>query len=438
MSEKISLPEISLKQLLTLQDELELSQKDLASLSGISQGTVSNILNGHAVKEDSLRSLLQAFVQSISEQGQKGLLKSEQVAEKQNTVKKIQQLTAPVSERLYLARPGGALPPHAANRVFKDNDLQELERTFESGPFSMLVFGPRHSGKSTLLNFITEEAQKKGFLTILLDCKSIVSIAKSSGQSEDSIFLQELQSELDSIMDYPDSDDTLTLASFRRELQSFKQRQPSPPLLIVLDNFSVLNDNLFYSFTSSVIRPLHNLRSNLNTSWCISCFPTPTTDKFSQILSESSGILWNPIIPMPGRILWFSQKQIQDLITVYTISPSDSEVELINSFGGQPFLTHTVISMIADGKSVEQIAAIMYEETGPFLVHCNSLKDSIKRRREHLKKEHSDEIIINFLEEINLIYVDEPDTLWTSSYYQEIFSEELKDDVTTTAVRKIQ
>jgi transcriptional regulator with XRE-family HTH domain len=338
-------PEIRV-QLETARRILGLSQAELSSMAGLSQGNVSNCLQGKVVRIESLHRLLSAFAAAVASATERGV-PPEHAAELQKVIETARRSVDGASEEaVYLARPGGPMPENATNRIRRPED-QLLLGALDDAPFTAAVTGPPESGKSTLLGLLAAEARRRGFAVAELDAMMILPPGKEEASDEDGdlsdVFFRELAEEVGRTLgERPEERQRWTRFDLLRFLKDTRLRRPAPPLLIVVDHASRIE--LALEELVQVCRTLDAHRGRTQMSWAIEASDLPGNHR----LGVLSRLAPSPLVELG----WLTPDQLKEMAKLYGVDDRSRLDELWSWFLGQPFMTHAALTRFRDLSSV--------------------------------------------------------------------------------------
>lgn len=367
----------------TVRRILGLSQKQLADLAGISQGNVSNCLKGRSVRLDSVRRLLNAFAAAAtSEQG----LSLVQETEMQDAVDAARRsIDGCIESQSHLARPGAPMPENATNRIERAVD-KKIRQAFGTGPFTAAVVGPPESGKSTFLGLMAAEAQRRGFSVVEFDARHMLPSAEPVEEAEEedltAEFFRELAYEVASTLGSEDQEEHRRVdgrLAFFRFIIKIRRKRPVPPLLIIVDHASELPPALLD--LAQLCRSMGAKKGATQVSWAI--------EASSHIPTTRVGVL-SRLNPSPlAAVTLFDRGEILKLGEAYEVEDFDIIDDLDSWLCGQPFLTHTALSLLAEvlgSESVDrenawgQVKSKIELCQGSFAQHLSRIRDGVRRR----------------------------------------------------------
>ncbi len=333
-------PEIRV-QLEAARRDLNLSQADLSDMAGMSQGAVSNCLQGKVVRVESLHRLLSAFAAAVASAPERGV-STERAADLQKVIEAARRSVDGSSESAgYLARPGGPMPEEAANRIRRPED-QQLLAALADAPFTAAVTGPPECGKSTLLQLLAAEARRRGFAVAEFDAAMVAPSGTEISDAErlSDAFFRELAEEVGrTIGERPEVKERWTRFDLLRFLKDTRLRRPAPPLLLVVDHASRIQPAI--EELIQVCRSLDAQKGRTQMSWAIEISDLPVGDPAVGVLSR--------LAPSPQVALGFlAQPQVQEIAALYDLRDEGRVRELWNWFSGQPFLTHAALTRWRD------------------------------------------------------------------------------------------
>lgn len=368
---------------------LGLSQVELSNMAGISQGNVSNCLQGRNVRIDSIRRLLSAFASAVAGAGEHGV-SSDQARELQRAVEAARRsIHDNVDTQPYLARPGAPMPENAANRMERQED-RALLQALDDAPFTAAVVGPPECGKSTLLGLLAAEAQRRGFTIVEFDTRLVFperdrhpegSARKNEEEADPdqqiARFFGELAEEVALALgvDLPETiEDRL---DFSRFLKRVRLRRPAPPLLIIVDHASVVDVAL--DDLAQVCRALDAHKGRTQMSWAIEA----SAYSEHRRLAVLSRLVPSPLV----TLRWFDEDGVRTLAGAYGIDQALPLVQDIWTwFEGQPYLSHNAISRTSElgglkkidhQQAWQEVAAEVKHCREGFGQHINRLKASL-------------------------------------------------------------
>jgi transcriptional regulator with XRE-family HTH domain len=349
---------------------LGLSQAELSNMAGISQGNVSNCLQGRNVRVDSVRRLLSAFASGVAGAGERGV-SPDQVKDLQIAVEAARRaIDGNVETRPYLARPGAPMPENAANRIERLED-RKLVQALDDAPFTAAVVGPPECGKSTLLGLLAAEAQRRGFTVVEFDARllPVEEHDEANGLAAEELgypdhrpdqqsaggrdpegriaeFFGALAEEIALALSVDVPDEKIeTRLHLSRFLKQVRLRRPAPPLLIIVDHASVID--VAIEDLAQVCRSLDAQKGRTQMSWAIEA------SVFSEHrrLGVLSRLGASPLVHLGWLRL---EEEVEKLAASYDLGQHREVVEQIwEWFEGQPFLTHTAFSRVREVCGVE-------------------------------------------------------------------------------------
>jgi len=326
-------------QLETARRDLNLSQADLSEMAGMSQGAISNCLQGKPVRVDSLQRLLSAFAAAVASAEEQGM-SPERAADLKKSIEAARRSMDGSSESVgYLARPGGPMPEEATNRIRRTEDQQFLAGLADA-PFTAAVTGPPECGKSTLLQILAAEARRAGFAVADFDA-TLVTLTDAGANDAElcTAFFRELAEEVGSTVgERPETNGRWTHFDLFRFLKGIRQHRPVPPLLIVVDH--VIRIPRALEELIQVCRSLDAHRTRTQVSWAIEISDFRGSDALGDVSS---------LAPSPHATLtFFTEKQVRELANLYNFRDDEQVEELWDWFSGQPFLTHAALTRWRD------------------------------------------------------------------------------------------
>jgi transcriptional regulator with XRE-family HTH domain len=366
-------------QLESVRQLLGLSQGELADLAGISQGNVSNCLQGKPVKIDSLRRLLSAFASQVASASDKGLL-VEQIPEFRKVVDAARKaVDGSVETSTYFARPGSPIPENAVNRIRRLEDRRLLSAL--DAPFTAAVVGPPECGKTTTLQLLVEEARRRGFAVVDFDSQILQDVTlEERSDDRDALltarFIPELAAEVGRVIgERPPEpmNNSLELVRFLRETRS---RRPAPPMLIAVDHTEAIS--LAIETLVQVCRTLDKDRGKTQMSWVLAAGDLKESHKVGPL----SRLAPSPLIEMR----WLSLSQVQEFSSFYHVQDERIVKGLWEWFLGQPSLTHIALDRLASSKPLNtQDSESLWQETSQEIqLPSGSFNQHLKRLRARL------------------------------------------------------
>lgn len=352
MTRSIQLPADILNQLEEIRIALELSQKELANQAHISHGSVSNFFAGRRMRADYVGLILEQLSAALSRRRASNPGFAEELRDLPSALEKARALVQshPKPKR-YMARPGGAVPPNAENRIRRPED-EQLLRGLDDAPASMVVRGPPQSGKTTLLLALQEAAERRGFATVLYDCGLIGSKPNNDidklRQNIYTDFIQEHVAPAIGEKRPPNFMEPGTLISW---LQKVRYHKPDPPLLLMMDDLSALKDPVAEEWYQ-ICRTLHNLRFRTQITWVLTLtVPNPGKDPDKNIWFQSEHA-FHPRVEVAG----FNTTIIEELLKSYNLKEGPGlKKTLLDILGktlkGNPFWCHTLVDAMAEIKN---------------------------------------------------------------------------------------
>lgn len=371
MASTTALPADIRARLETTRRVLGLSQGDLSTMAGISQGNVSNCLQGRNVRTDSLRRLLSAFASAVASADDHGV-SPEQAKELHHAIDAARRaVDGNVEGQLHFARPGAPLPESAANRIERLED-QKLLRALEDAPFTAAVMGPPECGRTTLLQLLVSEAQRRGFAVVDFDAR-ILEVEDIEDDST-SKFFHELAYDVATLLgvEPPKVEGRL---GFLRFLLTTRLQRPAPPLLIVVDHTSEVH--LALEDLAEVCRILDAKKGRTQMSWVIEASALDSRKRIGVL----SRLAPSPVVELE----WFSREQYEDFARLYELKKPSQVEDLWNWFEGQPFLTHAALSRFRELRSAGE-SEYSKLPADPWTVLACEIKDAEKEFARHLSR----------------------------------------------------
>lgn len=256
----------------------------------------------------------------------------------------------PVNDRLLMQVPHGPLGS-CVNYVERSCD-QKLRKIIDEiiSPITFVSSGIQ-TGKSSLILRFIRTARFKRHQTIYIDCESLT-LALSKGESFIGLFLETLIKEIEALFqpqtttpkysfDIDHSSIQQALEVLETSLQQYYSVHPDKKIFVVIDSI----DNLFNKVSDANINRFISFLifwSNKIQTYDVYCKPL--------FLIVASAIQNGPVEPLLDqswiiKVPFFTTPELVELFAFWQIwqiqKPSEEDlVQLMNLFGGQPYLTH--------------------------------------------------------------------------------------------------
>ncbi len=409
VAETVQLPEPLLSSLKDLLDGLSVSQRELADLAKISHGTVSNALQGRTVRVDRLRPLVEALSDVLRQKRKNDALTDDVDSAGQTVLAQARTLLGGAVEFAGMARPGGPLHPNADNRLPRGRfeadllDALPVKPGRTNLPVIMGIYGPPDSGKSTMLLRVVAEASAQGMAVARLDCTKLTvdefypllarSVAREVGEASAASRLSW------------EADRTMREQTFLEILVDLRRGRAIPPLLIAVDHLSKMRD---VDFVDDFIRLCGRFKSeSVMTNASLLVAWTALSVEALMSIRESTE-MFSPHI----HLEWFDGDERDSLLASYEIASDRIAHDVLDLFGGQPFLTHLAVNMRAEGLPWATVAEVAREGEGQFGQHLKQLQKAI----EGIAPTTDRGAVRDLLQGL---FVIGSDHRWRSKYYEE-------------------
>jgi len=269
-----------------------------------------------------------------------------------------------------LQTPGGTVRLKDKFYVERDDD-NRLKREMNRLGATVTIRAARQTGKSSLLVRGIQEAKKAGADTILLDMQRV---DKDHLASLD-IFLRYFAeytifklSQDAGVIDRYWHRNLSPQEKLTSLLEDYVLDKVDRNLVLALDEIDVLLATPFSTEFFGLVRSWHNLRASDEIWDKLSTVMVISTEPFL-LISDSNQSPFN--VGTNIYLQDFKKEEIQDLNMRHGSPVDDGEFdELVNAFGGHPFLTRKAFYLlVAEKQNWKVLKASVAEEHGPFGDH---------------------------------------------------------------------
>jgi transcriptional regulator with XRE-family HTH domain len=335
------------KQLNELSEGLSLTQAEIVKLAKVSQSWLSQVFSGYrtSANAEMLERVVNVLMAHLKSPQQDTPLSGERV--KAALVFLDHLVESPAKANVASANsPGGIVPLDASYYIERDADLQ-VQQALKNLPVTMIVRGPVHCGKSSLLARLEQKAIEKGIRTAWFDP---VAVPKAQHQADISAnaagALCELLQQKWRLKE-PRHGTTRSVTSLQNWLSEALGPTADEPRLLIFDDIAKLGAYGVEEWLSSFVREVASWqrKGRVNVSIAVG-LTYHFGPNFAQRFVHSSSIVhWWPRIELD----WLTSREIAKLVSLIgwerlllgEANPEKTEVLITKlSEGKDPLSTH--------------------------------------------------------------------------------------------------
>lgn len=363
----------------TAMASLGLSQIDVASLNRVSQSWLSNLLAGKLPVRnmDALQRILDDLGNRIDQSASLGRLNSDTAARLRGSLDFLREGTG-MTDIKPLVDAWSSIPTGAANYVHRNSAETRIEELLRrdrgNWNFTLAIAGPPDSGKSTHLGFLQGLATGEGVQIAKLDCHGI---GNQSSLREKLFGL--LAEEVADSWHLPLPDKITANDRFERYvrngLRRLSEKDRDAKRLLIIDDIDRLDDPQVIDellTTLEVGAANKNVRGRQRYALAIGLSPD-SLQLFRMLRYSKFGT--------QIRMEWFDQNQVYELIETFKLRGSEQIAQqLYHWFGGQPFLTHRAVAMLAiEKKTPDRVYQEALAGEGHFGWHVRTVRNMLAK-----------------------------------------------------------
>jgi transcriptional regulator with XRE-family HTH domain len=372
------------------------SQSRLARELGLSQGTVSNFLNGRPVDWQNFLDLCKELGQNWQdiidfEDGNSApepnpelnLESSLEPIPKLNPEPNPEPLPKPLAH-LALEYPEGLLKPGSSFYVDRPPNEDRCYETLQQPGCLIRIKAPRQMGKTSLLAKLLQQAEHQGDRAIYLSLQLVEAEDLATTKTFINWFCIQVTEELQLSEQLIQKFTTLTSylnskSACEKYFEGYLLPALEQPLTLVLDEVDrVFETPEIYKNFFSLLRVMHE-KSKISTTWeRLRLIMAHSTEVYVQIDPNQSPFN----VGLPILLPEFTATQVQDLAQRHHLTWGTSEVEqLMQMVGGHPFLIRRAMYDIARQETtLLQVLQTAATETGIYGEHLRRQADLLAQQ----------------------------------------------------------
>lgn len=273
-----------------------------------------------------------------------------------------------------LGSPEGTMPHQSPFYVERETDEDALNALREILGVTITIKGPRQMGKSSLLNRLLVEGQKKNMRTAFIDFQLI---ENASLENADIFYKQfcsllswefEIEDRTDEYWKNPLGHVQKTTNYIQRHLL---KEINDVQVLLAMDEVERMFASPFRSDFFSMLRSWHNNRAR-GGDWPRLNLALVTSTEPYQFIADLNQSPFN--VGQIVELMDFSLEQVLDLNRRHRGPLTDSEIgKLFELLGGHPYLTRRALYLVASKRDTfKEMFDYAYDDNGPFGDHLRN------------------------------------------------------------------
>lgn len=363
-------------------ESLGLSQIDVANLNRVSQSWLSNLLAGKLpVRDrDALQRILADVGNRIDQSASLGRLNGDTAARLRGSLDFLREGTG-MTDIKPLVDAWNSIPTGAANYVHRNSAETRIEELLRRDRghwnFTLAIAGSPDSGKSTHLGFLQGLAIREGVQIAKIDCHDIAS--ENSQIEKRSKLFGLLAEEVADSWHLPLPDEITANDRFeryvRKGLQGLSEKDRAAKRLLVIDDIDRLgNPQVIDELLATLEVGAANKNVRGGPRYALAIGLSPDSLQLFRILRYSE-------FGTQIRMEWFNQNQVYKLIEAFKLRGSEQIAQqLYQWFGGQPFLTHRAVAMLAiERKTPDRVYQEALAGEGHFGWHVRTVRNMLAK-----------------------------------------------------------
>lgn len=259
-------------------------------------------------------------------------------------------------------RPGGAERADSPFYLERKQDRQALNELRRTGGVTVVVYGPRGYGKTTLLFRMVQAARDSGQKTAFVDLTSIDlrQGPRSLWRDVVGVIARDCDIEIEELSD--SRDERVTSIIERRVLATLQT-----PLLLAFDEVDILRGVEYGDDVWGVFRSWHNLRAGRK-EWRRLSLVLASASSPGYALNNQGGAMSPFNVGFIVRLEQFTMSETAELNRRYDNPFSVAQLSVVRELiGGYPYLIRLALYTVASGQmTAEEFLEHAGDDSGPF------------------------------------------------------------------------